>query len=755
MAMSQRISCVCVALLLVGGLVSLPVTAASPVEELTRVLPDDLLFFVATSGTDAAKADFDQSILGRIWNDPSMQSFATAIRTEVTGTILREAGSDDFARTVGVVLDQAQLVLRRPAVVGLARVEVEEMPPACLFAILDAGDRKADLEAAVAKVETMLGDVVIETTIGSFKMHTWENEDDLPLYWGWVGNTLVVAANDAHGAVVKYVSKPRQTAPPYLDKVPEHGDVLAVYYDYPKLLGVVDDMVAEEGGRKEYGVVKAVLADLGFANLGTMITRAGFVGPDLVTGAYVQVPQPRTGLFATFGPVDPSAFALVDAQAVTATAFNWDLAAVYDTVMKAIETASPDEVYPGVQEGLAQFEAQAQFRLRDGLLKSLAGPVTFYALPAGKMLEAPMGGFVAVAKLADSPLFEETVTALGEFADAEAEGVLQVGSQTDEAGRTLHVWASPMLAFAQLMPTWCVVEGQVVVGSNTAVCKRGIAQIVARGQGTKSLLDTDGYRKVAARFAQGILSLTYIDSQVQFQQMLMQMQQVWPMAVMAAMRAGVKLPVMLPSLGQVGQDMQPACEYSYAKPDGLYSHYQGPGVEVSVESVAVGALGMGVLMPALGRTRQLSFRMTSGTNLSGIGKACLIYANDHQDELPPDLETLVEEVELSPKSLESMRKPDDFDGPSYIYIAGQTTSMSPGNIVAYENPEFCLEGVNVLFLDSHVQFMKPDKFREALKATYKRLGRKMPAIRFKGETPSGSQVDDANLALAASRPPRR
>ncbi len=50
--------------------------------------------------------------------------------------------------------------------------------------------------------------------------------------------------------------------------------------------------------------------------------------------------------------------------------------------------------------------------------------------------------------------------------------------------------------------------------------------------------------------------------------------------------------------------------------------------------IAIIALLMGILMPALARVRQLAFRMTCGTNLSGIGKAMIIYANDYQDELP-------------------------------------------------------------------------------------------------------------------------
>jgi len=50
--------------------------------------------------------------------------------------------------------------------------------------------------------------------------------------------------------------------------------------------------------------------------------------------------------------------------------------------------------------------------------------------------------------------------------------------------------------------------------------------------------------------------------------------------------------------------------------------------------IAIIALLMGILMPALARVRQIAFRLTCGTNLSGIGKAMLIYSNDYDDEFP-------------------------------------------------------------------------------------------------------------------------
>ena len=50
--------------------------------------------------------------------------------------------------------------------------------------------------------------------------------------------------------------------------------------------------------------------------------------------------------------------------------------------------------------------------------------------------------------------------------------------------------------------------------------------------------------------------------------------------------------------------------------------------------IAIIALLMGVLMPALAKVRQIAYRMVCGTNLSGIGKAMLIYSNDNQEEYP-------------------------------------------------------------------------------------------------------------------------
>ena len=50
--------------------------------------------------------------------------------------------------------------------------------------------------------------------------------------------------------------------------------------------------------------------------------------------------------------------------------------------------------------------------------------------------------------------------------------------------------------------------------------------------------------------------------------------------------------------------------------------------------IAIIALLMGILMPALARVRMIAYRMVCGANLSGIGKALLLYAGDNQEAYP-------------------------------------------------------------------------------------------------------------------------
>jgi prepilin-type processing-associated H-X9-DG protein len=759
MMRSRWIPCACLGMLWVVVLAGEALAAGgSPVDDLVTRLPEGVVGFVATSGEDALKADFAKTTLGRIWNDPNVQIFCRSIKDLVVSKVQQEADDPNALKQMGTFLDMAQLLVSRPLVIGVATlkapVRIKDGPPVYAFAILDAGTRKAQFEAMVKKLETLAGaDAIADVAIGSARMR---GPKAAPLYWGWSGNYLVVAANDAAGLTWQYLQKPRATVPEYLKKVPAAGDALVVHANVQAITSLVDATARQADKVREADTITGVLKELGLSGVKALTARVGFAGPDVVAGSFLEIVGPRTGLLATLKPMDPALLDMVDARAVTADAFDLDVAGAYDAIMRAIRTASP-EVYAQVEKRLAGFESEAGLSVRKGLLESLAGPVVFYTLGVDAASGTP-GGAALLIKLKNAELFETTLTNLGSYVAARSKGALQVGMQTGEGGRKVYTWTTPQLAMMQITPTWSIAKGYAVIASNQVISERATKQMAARGEGRPSVRDTPGYKAVASRLPDHLVSLRYADSRTQYTQTMTALRQVWPMASMFAMQAGVKLPPTLPALEPIIQDMQPGCRARWLGPDGLYVRYQGPGIEVSLSSVAGVSFGMGVLMPALARVRQLAFRMTSGTNLSGIGGACHFYAANHDDKMPPDLQTLVKEAALAPKALESKRKPRDFAGPSYVYIPGQTTAMNERNVLAYEDPAYCTEGVNVLFLDGHVEFMKPDAFRQALKATYERLGRKMPEIKFKDEgeavPPVGKPVrasDDDGKCVAVTK----
>jgi len=732
MIRSRGTTMVIVSLLVMAGWASAQ-AAPSAVEDLTRVMPDDTMYFLAISGHDAVEDACAKTAIGKLCADPGVRTFVDSVKTELLAALGREEGPE-APEMVKMALQYVELATNRPIMVGLAGVEVDEGPPACLFLIINAGPRKAEIAAAVTKLEEMIGQEVqvIDTQVGSLTMHTLEDTEGVPAYWGWLGDHLVLALNDPKGMATKYVQSPRSAPTDHLNKVPGHGDILAVYYNIGKVWNTIETFAKSEGEEEDIRSVKTALDKLGITKIGTIVGRVGVANSQIVNDAVVEISGPRTGLLGAFKPVNPAVLGMVDAQAMTASAFNVDVAHIFDTVMDTLKAVSPDDGYPEVTEGLAQMEQELGFKVRDGLIKSLGGPAIMYSLPAGKMVEAPMGGLVVMAKLNDAALFEQTMGQIAAVATKMSDGMLQTSEQTDAQGRKTHVWTVAPLAMAQVLPTWTIVKDYAVIGSNTPLCAMGAKQ--AEGQAAQSLLTAPGYKQVASDLPGDLLSVTYIDSQVQFNQMMMQLQQFWPMATMFATQAQIKLPVMLPAVGHIAQEMQPAIEYSYARPDGIHSHYQGSGMEVGLRSVAVAGVGAGVALPAITRARTQARRVSSMSNLKQMALAVIMYAEDNDGKCPPDLEA-VKPYGVDDRVLQSPRKPNGFSGPSYIYIPGLSRNIQgpAETIVVYENPQICDDGTNVAFMDGHVEFMRPWQFRQALERTYKKLGKEAPEVHFRGE----------------------
>ena len=547
---------------------------SSPVEKLVSGTPDGVMGFIATSGGDHIKTAFDKTVTARLWRDPGVQSFIEALEKGLMGKITGGSDNAEAAPVIDMVRGYIRLALKRPVVIGVAQKQTQDGPPIYGFAMLEAGPRKSEIVSAVTNLEAMIGvDNIVDVQVGSLTMHGPKDPGGVPGYWGWNGDHFIISVNDATGLAMKNLKGDGSQALSQIQKVSEGGDALVIHINKDKIFGLLEMIAKMEGGEEEFGAIKSVIKELGLDNLKSLTARVGFDGKDTVSGSLLEIPAPRTGLFTHLKTIDLEMFDAVDAGAMAASAINIDMGGLYDTIFKAIKTVAGED-FAEVEQGIAAIEEQLQIKIRDGLLKSLEGPMVVYSMPASPSTGSPQGAFAIVAKLRDAKAWEQSLTALGQFAAAASEGMVQVSSQP-QGDKTVHTWTVLPLAMAQVMPTWCVVGDKVVIASNPTFMTSGINQL---DSGTKSIRSTEGFKKATANLPGNLISFRYNDTKTQFNQTMMAMQQFWPMVTMYAQKAGFKLPVVLPNLSHIAEYMGPSYEYSWFDNQGIRSRSRAVGL---------------------------------------------------------------------------------------------------------------------------------------------------------------------------------
>lgn len=149
------------------------------------------------------------------------------------------------------------------------------------------------------------------------------------------------------------------------------------------------------------------------------------------------------------------------------------------------------------------------------------------------------------------------------------------------------------------------------------------------------------------------------------------------------------------------------------------------GICVPAVALPIIVLLMAIMMPALARTKAMAQRMVCATNLSGLDKAMLIYANDYNDMFPTTskwCDLLIEHNEVNRTTFRCRGAPE---GPCNYAMNKNVeklgTNSPPDMVLLFESktgwnqsggPEILTtdnhhgEGCNVVFVDGHVHFVK-------------------------------------------------
>ena len=156
------------------------------------------------------------------------------------------------------------------------------------------------------------------------------------------------------------------------------------------------------------------------------------------------------------------------------------------------------------------------------------------------------------------------------------------------------------------------------------------------------------------------------------------------------------------------------------------------GIAISAISIFLAMLLLPVIMiPALAGAREQAQRVVCATNMSGLGKAMLIYANDNAEEYPTPsqwCDLLIQYADVSEKQFICKGASE---GPcSYAMnknIEKLGANAPPDTVLLFETspgwnqvggPEILTtdnhqgEGCNVLFNDAHVRFVRAEDVNE-------------------------------------------
>lgn len=443
----------------------------------------------------------------------------------------------------------------------------------------------------------------------------------------------------------------------------------------------------------------------------------------------------RIGLLTLFdgAAITDEELKVIPANASTAAICNLDLYAVWKESLKVIEAVDPNLVVQ-VQGAPAMAAQFLGFSITEDLLPLLGPTWTFVDAPqhGGALWDG--GVLIVDTKDAEAlaSLIDRCMVMAGAAATGASEGRMHVLRKSREMrGNTVNYIVLGGLPVG-LTPAWGFANKRLVLGAYPQSVAAAMRQVNPGTQGP-SILQHPDFEAARKTQPSAICALSYTDSRTASQRIYGWARMLWAMGQsMFSSPSGMALgdPGAFPMIDEWVKDTRNfVCVRSQSR-DGIEWHCSGSIVpDLNVASIWAVALLVSILLPSLSRARELAKRTVSMSNLRTIGIGCAIYANDHNNVFPPNLETLIKESLITRDTLNC---PNDIPGAiSYVYVAGQKLTGNDRNVLAYERPGLHGdEGANVLFIDGHVEFMHPFGFESALRETLVRLDREdeMPSF---------------------------
>jgi prepilin-type processing-associated H-X9-DG protein len=701
--------------LIVGFCVLLPCRPAAA-QPLADRVPSDALLYIGWAGSERLAPAFQQSHLKGLLDSSSIPQLFSELGPRIVRRVQLEGmmEGEPLAREVlPALLALGETTWRRPTALYVGPMDYSGKAPMPRVAILcEAGK---DAQGLVDTANKLAAQVPANVPVKVRVQH-------------WPGDVVVVSNFELTPQFGESLSQRDQFKDAVKQGRPEAA--FTAFFDAEKVLNVASLAINAAADAKTKQRWQRFLLASGIAGVKRLLLTSGFDGKDWGMQAFVDAPQPRMGLLA----------ALLDSKAVSDDVLklaprssNWvattrfDLAGVLKLVRNVAAQVDPN-VSKQVEEVYREVSTAVGMDLQKDVLGALGDEwVAFNSEETGRGIL----GMVVASPLRDAAQAEKALVSLERQLNAAMKQNINdegptIAFETAKVGDlTIHYFAIPAVA-----PCWAIKNGRLYVALYPQILAAAAEHDPASAP---SILANSEF--VAARKRLGLAdngtSLSYMDLPKlapRGYQMVLALQR---SALGAADLFGLQTPALaLPPLNKIMPHLSTSVGATWVDEAGWHYRSATPfpgadllgGEQAVITTVAPAAVAVGV--PAAATARQRAQMVQSSSNLRQVGVAVQLYANEHQNDLPPDLGTTYSylgspAVYVAPQRAGAVQfpagKPEEIakwvnENSDYVYVGkalGKYTQIlnAPQTVLAHEKFELANnERVYVLYADGHVEF---------------------------------------------------